>query len=174
MWYREKQITFSISERRERERRVGENEAIHKTHIESGSDRQVPASIDEVSEEQCGEQKQRQDTFKSNVCSEKEQCHWNPRTVFSESNMHGPSPRQALRQTSGHRRTRSVPSGRKPDKTPVQMAPKCPVLPPYRLEDQAQVVPTRLAQVHLVLPSGFSTKSENSRRFIEGGAEIWE
>jgi hypothetical protein len=60
---------------RERERRVGENEAIHKTHIESGSDRQVPAAIDEVSEEQCGEQKQRQVTFKPNVCSEKERCH---------------------------------------------------------------------------------------------------
>jgi hypothetical protein len=74
---REEEITFSISEKgcetvreseRERERRVGENEAIHKTHIESGSDRQVPAAIDEVSEEQCGEQKQRQVTFKPDVC----------------------------------------------------------------------------------------------------------
>jgi hypothetical protein len=54
----------------------------------------------------------------------------------------------------------------------VQMALKCPVLPPYRPENQAQALPTRLAQVGLVLASGFSTKIRNLTGFIEGWTEI--
>lgn len=164
----EKGGNFSIWEDREAEREgeVG-NEDIHKTHIESRSDWEVPAAIDEVSEDQCGKQKQRQVTFQSNVCSEKERSHWNPRTFFTKSYMHGPSQGQALLQTGFQRQTRSGRPGPNSEEAPVQMVQKCPVLPQSGPEDQAQVVPTSLAQVGLVLQSGFPKKNRKSRRLLE-------
>ena len=95
----------------------------------------------------------------------------NPRTIFSKSHMHGSSPGSPLLQTS-FKIHESDSSFWSPDKTQVQMAPKCPVLPPYRPENQAQVLPTCLAQVGLVLPSGFLTKIRNSTGFIKGWTEI--
>jgi hypothetical protein len=54
------------------------------------------------------------------------------------------------------------------------MALKCPVLPPYHPENQAQALPTRLAQVGLVLPSGFSTKISKAGQKFEKESQFSE
>lgn len=132
-----------------------DNEATREVHIESGSERQVPAAVDEVSAEQCREQKPSSDTFESDVCEEEEhdRCR-NTRAFVAKSDLHGPGPCPAGVLLRGFFAARKGETGRSSDPETVRVDPKRHVLQRLSGENQAQEFLRRpLAEMGSVFPS---------------------